>query len=123
MESIRAAQKSSVAGLAEAGGPVLVSSSNVMLAGMTDKQSPKPRTGTAAVGSDGSSSDGEDCEQGGAAYLSPIGVAGAYLNAASKPSVETASHQGWLVKQGEHRKSWNRRWFVLSQHQFSYLPS
>ena len=33
---------------------------------------------------------------------------------------ETASRQGWLVKQGQKRKSWKKRWFVLSQHQLAY---
>ena len=33
---------------------------------------------------------------------------------------QTASRQGWLVKQGQKRKSWKKRWFVLSQHQLAY---
>ena len=33
---------------------------------------------------------------------------------------QTASRQGWLVKQGQKRKSWKKRWFMLSQHQLVY---
>jgi hypothetical protein len=136
MESIRAVQVDATS-LRDGGGPVLVSSSNSSMSLLVQHGA----GGGAAPVSEGlppvrrrrdeADSSDEDDDESVAGSAEPRATPMEYrdyseASAAERQQLRTAtsrqvaSRQGWLQKQGDKRKHWGKRYFVLSQHQFTY---
>lgn len=45
------------------------------------------------------------------------------LNGAGNNAFQTPEHEGWLHKQGDRYKTWNKRWFVLKGPNLFYFKS
>ncbi len=43
--------------------------------------------------------------------------------AISVASLQPSDKEGWLKKQGEHYRTWRKRWFVLKGRQLVYFES
>eukprot|EP01044_Picomonas_judraskeda_P022787 COSAG03_NODE_5787_length_1174_cov_1.815814_2_plen_229_part_01 len=132
VESIRKVQVD-LTSLRDGGGPVLVSSSNSRVVGLVQRggaaqvSEGMPPTRRRRDDADSSDEDDEDA----AAFGESTATAMEYrdyseASAAERHRLRTAgsrqiaARQGWLLKQGDKRKHWGKRYFVLSQHQLTY---
>ena len=132
VESIRKVQVD-LTSLRDGDGPVLVSSSNSRVVGLVQRggaaqvSEGMPPTRRRRDDADSSDEDDEDA----AAFGESTATAMEYrdyseASAAERHRLRTAgsrqiaARQGWLLKQGDKRKHWGKRYFVLSQHQLTY---
>eukprot|EP01043_Picozoa_sp_COSAG02_P024742 COSAG02_NODE_1363_length_13047_cov_5.747374_4_plen_1214_part_00 len=135
MESIRKVQID-LTRFRDGGGPVLVSSSNTSMEHLVQHggrvaQVSEGLPPTRRRRDDADSSDEDEDDEHTAALGKTTAAAMEYVDysetsAAERQRLRTAgsrqvaARQGWLLKQGDKRKHWGKRYFVLSQHQLAY---